>query len=77
MYLAKVSALGATSSADLVKARGHQFKDELTMPVVVKDGLESLKSTKDAVEALESIGVYDDILRAVNGKSMPAQAGAR
>ena len=75
MYLAKISALGATSSADLVKARGHQFRDELTMPVVVKDGLESLKSTKDAVEALESIGVYDDVQRAVDGKSVRAGRG--
>jgi large subunit ribosomal protein L4e len=75
LSLAKLSALSATGQAELVKARGHQFKDELTVPVIVKDELETIKTTKDAVEALESIGVYDDILRAANGKKIRAGRG--
>jgi large subunit ribosomal protein L4e len=75
LFLAKMSALSATSQAELVKARGHQFKDELTVPVVVKDDLEAVKTTKEAVEVLESIGVYEDVARAAEGKRIRAGRG--
>jgi large subunit ribosomal protein L4e len=75
LLLAKMSALSATGRAELVKARGHQFKDELTVPVVVKDDIESVSTTKEAVEALESIGIYDDVARAAEGKRIRAGRG--
>ena len=75
LLLAKFSALNATSQVNLVKSRGHRFAEELTVPVVVKDDFESVKSTKDAVAALESIGVYDDVERAVNGRNIRAGRG--
>jgi large subunit ribosomal protein L4e len=75
LLLAKFSALHATSESELVKARGHKFDEELTLPVVIKDDFESVKSTKDAVDALESIGVYDDIVRSINGKNIRAGRG--
>ncbi|MEW5748921.1 MAG: 50S ribosomal protein L4 [Candidatus Thermoplasmatota archaeon] len=75
LSLAKLSALSATGQAELVKARGHQFKEELTVPVVVQDDLEGVKTTKEAVEALESIGVYDDVARAAEGKKVRAGRG--
>jgi len=73
--MAKMAALTATSRPDLVRARGHQFDEELTVPVVVKDEFESIKSTQAAVKALESIGVYDDVIRAENGKKVRAGRG--
>lgn len=75
LRLARMSALGATSCVDVVKARGHRFEDGLTVPVVVKDELEGVRTTKEAVEALESIGVYDDIVRAAEGKRVRAGRG--
>jgi len=75
LLLAKMSALSATGRAELVKARGHQFKEELTVPVVVKDDIETVKTTKEAVEVLESIGVYDDVIRAAEGKRVRAGRG--
>jgi len=75
LLYAKLSALHATSETELVKARGHKFDDKLTVPVVVKDDFESVKTTKEAVEALSSIGVYDDVERAVNGKNIRAGRG--
>jgi len=75
MRLARLSALHATSDPTLVKARGHRFDVELTVPVVVQDDFESIKTTKDAVEALSSIGVYDDVERAVNGRNIRAGRG--
>lgn len=64
LRFARMSALGATSRLEVVKARGHRFEDGVTVPVVVKDDLEGVKTTKEAVDVLESIGVYDDIIRA-------------
>jgi large subunit ribosomal protein L4e len=75
LRFAKLSALRATSEPDLVKTRGHKFKEELTVPIVVQDEFESVKSTKDAVDALASIGVYDDVERAINGKNIRAGRG--
>jgi large subunit ribosomal protein L4e len=75
LMLAKLSALHATSELDLVKARGHKFDEKLTVPVVVKDDFEAVKTTKDAVEALSSIGVYDDVERAINGRNIRAGRG--
>ncbi len=75
LMMAKLAALTATSRPELVRARGHVFDEELTVPVVVKDDFESIKSTQEAVKALESIGVYDDIIRADNGKKVRAGRG--
>jgi len=75
LMFAKMSALHATSKIDLVKLRGHLFDENLTVPVVVKNDFESVKSTKDAVAALESIGVLDDVQRAIDGKGIRAGRG--
>lgn len=75
LALARLAALRATSESSIVKARGHRFDEKLTVPVVVKDDFESIKSTQAAVKALESIGVYDDVERALNGKKIRAGRG--
>ncbi|UCE45918.1 MAG: 50S ribosomal protein L4 [Methanobacteriota archaeon] len=72
---AKLAALHATSVPDLVRSRGHRFDEELTVPIVVKDDFESIKTTREAIEALSSIGVYDDIERAKEGRSIRAGRG--
>ncbi len=61
--LAKNSALAATADKEIVTKRGHKFNEKITLPVIVDDKFEKIKKTKDVIEALEKIGVYDDILR--------------
>jgi large subunit ribosomal protein L4e len=75
LLLGKLAALHATSEAELVKARGHRFDEKLTVPIIVKDDFEDIKSTQEAVKALASIGVYDDVQRAIDGKSIRAGRG--
>ena len=75
LLLGKMSALHATSSQELVAARGHKFDEKLTLPVVVKDDIESIKTTQEAVKALESIGVFEDVNRAIAGKHVRAGRG--
>jgi large subunit ribosomal protein L4e len=75
LMLGKLGALRATSEAVLVKARGHKFDEKLTVPIIVKDDFEDIKSTQEAVKALSSIGVYDDVQRAIDGKNISAGRG--
>lgn len=65
--LATNSALAATADAEKVRARGHKFKDGLSVPVVIDDAFEAIAKTKDVTKALEAIGVGDDLERASDG----------
>lgn len=62
--IATNSAIAATADPDLVAARGHQYADTVTFPVVVTDDLETLVKTKDVLAALEALGLAPDIDRA-------------
>jgi len=73
--LAKNSAIAATKDKEIVTKRGHQFDDKITLPVIVEDKFENIKKTKDVIDALDKIGVYDDVLRATNGKHVRAGKG--
>ena len=66
--VAKASALAATKNADYVSQRGHIFDDEVTLPIVIEDDVELIKTTKEAVELLQSLRVYDDVVRAKKRK---------
>ncbi len=69
------SAIAATADADLVAERGHQFDDDVELPLVVDDEFEDLTRTKEAVETLEALGVYADVERADDGRSIRAGRG--
>ncbi|WP_136688396.1 50S ribosomal protein L4 [Halorhabdus amylolytica] len=62
--LATRSAIAATADAELVEERGHEFDDEVDLPLVVSDDFEDLVKTQDVVDVLESLGVHADIERA-------------
>ncbi len=73
--LARDSAIAATSDKVIGLKRGHKFDDKLTLPVVINDRFEEIKKTQDVIDALDKIGVYDDVLRATNGKHIRAGRG--
>ena len=75
--LAILSGIACTKDVELVKARGHRFDEKITLPVVVDDKFKDLSKTKDVIEVLEKIGVYDDVIRAKNGKKIRAGKGKR
>jgi len=67
------SAIAATAVPELVKARGHRFSGEL--PVVAGSELEALSKTSDVKKFLAAAGLWDDILRAKEGKNIRAGKG--
>ena len=72
---AKLSALAATSNPEMVKERGHRFKEDITLPLVVENGIEGLESTRKVIDALEILGIGSDIERAKYGKHIRAGKG--
>jgi len=58
------SAIAATADEAVVRERGHEFDDDVELPVVVSDEFEELEKTKDAAAALDELGLHADIERA-------------
>ncbi|PSQ14195.1 50S ribosomal protein L4 [Halobacteriales archaeon QS_8_69_73] len=73
--LATRSAIAATADGDAVAERGHAFGDDVEFPIVVDDEFEELTKTQRAVEVLEALGVYADVERAEDGKSIRSGRG--
>ncbi|UCB58760.1 MAG: 50S ribosomal protein L4 [Thermoplasmatales archaeon] len=73
--LAKNSALAATANKEIVKNRGHKFDEKITLPIIIDDKFEKITKTKDVLNALDKLGVYDDVLRAIKGKHIRAGKG--
>jgi len=67
------SAIAATVNAELVLARGHLFTGDV--PFVFEDSFESLEQTKEIVDALTNIGLYDDVVRARDSRKVRAGRG--
>lgn len=72
---ARISALAATASAEYVKARGHQFDDSISFPIVVDDNVQSIATTTNVYDLFEKIGISHDIDRAKEGTKIRAGRG--
>ena len=64
------SAIAATASDEIVRKRGHKFDGERQLPIVVSDEAEKLSKSSEAKRFLNSVGVWDDILRVRNSKKV-------
>ncbi len=73
--IARFSAIALTASVKAVQERGHKVNSEIALPIVVDDSISKIKKTKDAISLMKALGVYDDILRAKEGKHIRAGRG--
>lgn len=73
LFLAKSSALAATTNQDIVTQRGHVFEREL--PLIIENAFEALTKTKEVVTVFHTLGLQHDIMRAKNGKHVRAGRG--
>ena len=73
--LARKSAIAATGCADCVKARGHQFDDNVSFPIVVADAVQDIKTTAEVSDFLQKIGLGYDLDRAKFGRKIRAGRG--
>ena len=76
---ARNSALAALKETAFVSARGHRFKDALSLPVVIEDGIESLDTkggaTREGVKILNRLGLLSDVERSKEGRHVRAGRG--
>jgi large subunit ribosomal protein L4e len=61
--LALCSAIAATTKSELIKRRGHKIKDEIQLPIVVSNELESVVKSKDLEKILLKLGLEEDLKR--------------
>jgi large subunit ribosomal protein L4e len=61
--LALCSALAATTNSELIKRRGHKIKDEIQLPIVVSNEIESVVKSKDLEKILFNLGLEEDLKR--------------
>lgn len=73
--LARLSAIAATGDADVVKARGHQFEESLSFPIIVEDKIQDLATTAEIADVLDKIGLGYDLDRAKSGRKIRAGKG--
>lgn len=69
------SAIAATTDTDRCRSRGHEFAEGLSLPLVVIDEFETLVKTQEVVGFLETVGAYDDVMRADNGRTIRSGRG--
>jgi large subunit ribosomal protein L4e len=75
--LAIQSAIAATADAEIVADRGHEFDEDLELPLVVSDDFEDLVKTQEVLDVLEALGVDADIERADETKIKAGQGSTR
>ena len=61
--LALCSAIAATTNSELIKRRGHKIKDEIQLPIVVSNEIESVVKSKDLEKILLNLGLEEDLKR--------------
>nr|AKQ01958.1 rpl4lp, 50S ribosomal protein L4P [uncultured euryarchaeote Rifle_16ft_4_minimus_309] len=78
-HLARNAALAAIRDPILVASRGHRFREDLTLPVVVEDRLETLEPdggrTREGLAILDHLGLGLDVDRAKEGRHVRAGRG--
>lgn len=77
LKLATLSAVAATSSKELVKARGHRIAADREFPLVVSDDLERISKSSEAEKVLKNLGVWEDVERASNRKIRSGKGSVR
>src|SRR5881296_4241260 len=77
--LARNAALAALKDPQMVASRGHRFPDDVTLPVVVEDDIETLTpetgATREGLKILNQLGLVHDVERAKDGRHIRAGRG--
>ncbi len=61
--LALCSAIAATTNTELIQRRGHKIKNNLQLPIVVSNEIESIVKSKDLEKILLKLGLEEDLKR--------------
>ena len=73
--LAFESAVAATADEVRVRDRGHDFGEDVSLPVVLDAEFEELVKTQEVAEVLETLDIHTDVERADEGRSVRSGQG--
>jgi len=62
--LALWSAVSATADREIIVKRGHLLGEDNVYPIVVQDAILDIEKTSEVIEAIEKLGLGDDLQRA-------------
>lgn len=78
-HLARNAALAALKEPSMVTGRGHRFREDVSLPVVVEDRLESMEPdggfAREGLTILGRLGLMSDVDRAKKGRHVRAGRG--
>lgn len=63
LRLAIAYSIAATGIKEIVEARGHKISRVPSLPLIVSNEMETISKTSELIEALDNLGVTDDIER--------------
>jgi len=72
-----LSAVAATSSKELVQARGHKIGADLELPIVVSDEAEKVTKSSEAEKLFKNLGLWEDVERASDRKIRSGKGSVR
>jgi large subunit ribosomal protein L4e len=61
--LALCSAIAATANSDLIRKRGHILNNNIQLPIIVSNEIESIAKSKDLKNLLIKLGLEEDLKR--------------
>nr|AOZ56005.1 ribosomal protein L4 [uncultured korarchaeote] len=61
--IARLSAIAATASEELVRKRGHRIPDGIKLPIVVEGEIEDIDKTRAIYRLLVKLGLEDELER--------------
>lgn len=70
-----LSAISATANPGIVQTRGHVLPENITLPIIFENSIETLKKTKDIYALLDILGLSTNIEKAKENKSYRAGKG--
>lgn len=73
--LAIRSVISATKDIDAVSSRGHIVDGIDSLPIIVSNDFEEIEKTQEVKEAMENLGVWKDVERAKNGRTIRSGKG--
>jgi len=72
------SAIAATAKLDLVLKRGHIISNpDISLPIVINDEVSKISKSKELIDFLKKLGIYDDIERVKDSIKIRAGKGKR
>lgn len=71
------SALAATRETKLASARGHEVPHGASLPIVVDDPVEEIRTARDARSLLEKLKLWSDVERSQAGSHLHGSGRAR